>query len=828
MSYYHSFRRIGLFVFVSLVAVSNSRCMIEDRLLCKIPLYDKINELSIRREVCKDEKFDLSVLGVLGAFFRQPKTNTPILFVTQVPVPGKDFRTVAMTFANHTTGMTDVPRGGNLMIRFPGGRIRNLTGEAGFGSSDVFQGEKSIAVRDPNVHWSGKKALFSMLIGGSKARFDNATPSASRWQIYEVEGLGEADTAVVRKIPGQPASFNNIYPVYGTGSRIHFISDRPPAGAEALYPALDEYELTPTNTGVWSIDPQTVGGDLKHLHHTPSGAFDLRLDRSGRLIFTVWEHAQQDIFANSDLAAFLSYRQTNGTGIGFDPNSLPAKSRNFFNESAGSGSELVLDSYYNFAGDTVRDLYNGEPFYPPQERPDQWTAGPLHYERSLVKHFITWEMNEDGTEVLTINHLGAHELHYYQPRMIVNDPAITDRTIEVSQANADPNLGEVISKPFEQMMQSSEDPNEPGCYFFTNAHHFDSYGAGQIGRFCAEPGKSANRIYAEHVTHPSTRNPPSDFFPPAGHTGLFRNPVALGSGVLLASHSPPVNTLTDRPQFQIKELERFGEYHVPVVNLTESIPCNVRYFTPDEERSYSGPCWQLSPVEVVPREIPTPRVASLPDIERNVFQNQGISVPFFQDYLKQRNLAMFVVRNVTKRDAADRQQPFNLRVFGTANASTAPDYDPAQGHKLYDLQNFQVFMAELRRGADGRNGRRVLPTQLSRLSNATLRASLLNENGNLAGTPLLNDNGFRIFPDGSIVGIVPADRAISWEALGPVAQGSHPVVKEQVWVSFRPGEIRVCANCHGVNGRDQTGAIGGPVNTPQALVDFLQQWDATH
>ncbi|XDD49455.1 hypothetical protein AB3N59_13735 [Leptospira sp. WS92.C1] len=814
--------------FYSLIAMAMfQNCSFEKDVLCKVSLYDQFMSTLFQSKSCDPETFD-KALGILALLGRQPRTATPILFATQVPVPGKDFRTVAMTFANHTTGMNDVPRGGDLMIRYPNGKMRNLTREAGFGSAQVFQGENAIAVRDPSVHWSGKKALFSMLIGAAKAKFETTTIANARWQIYEVSGLGEEESVSIRKLSNQPAVYNNIYPIYGSSSRVHFISDRPPFGAEALYPMLDEYELTPTNTGVWSIDPSVAGGDLKHLHHTPSGAFDLKMDRSGRLIFTVWEHAQQDIFANSDLSEFLDYKQRTGTGVGFNRASLPAKSRNYFLETAGSGSELVLDTYYNFGTDSIRDLYNGEPFYPPQERPDQWTAGPLHYDRSLVKHFITWEMNEDGTEVLTINHLGAHELHYYQPKMIVNDSLIQDRILEASNANSDLASGPIQSKPFEQMMQSNEDPNQVGCYYFTNAHHFDSYGGGQIGRFCAEPGKNANQIFAEYITDPVTRNPPSDFFPPAGHTGLYRNPTPLSNGVLLSAHSNPVNTLRDRPSFQIKELEKIGDYFVPVVNLTTPTDCNVSYFTPDEERSYFGPCWQLSPAEVVPREVPTPRTASLPQIETTVFQNQGVDITTFQNYLKDRNLAMFVVRNITKRDAADRQQPFNLRVFGTGTASTIPGFNAAAGHKIYDLQNFQVYMAEMRRGAEGRNGRRVLPTKLSGLTNVTLRNSLINENGNIAGSPLLTENGFRIFNDGSVVGIVPADRAVSWESLGPVVQGSHPIVKEQVWVSFRPGEIRVCASCHGVNEKDQTGAVGSPTNTPQALVEYLQAWDAAH
>jgi hypothetical protein len=55
------------------------------------------------------------------------------------------------------------------------------------------------------------------------------------------------------------------------------------------------------------------------------------------------------------------------------------------------------------------------------------------------------------------------------------------------------------------------------------------------------------------------------------------------------------------------------------------------------------------------------------------------------------------------------------------------------------------------------------------------------------------------------------------------APDGEPVVRERYWVTFQPGEIRTCANCHGVNRGDQ---IGRPAatNPPQALREFLRHW----
>ncbi len=186
----------------------------------------------------------------------------PILFVTQVPVPA-DFTTVASSFGNQQGAVAEAPRGGDLWIRYPDGTTKNLTRAAGYGNSGM-QGAASIAVREPSVHWSGTKALFSMVIGAPTQQY---VWESYYWQIYEITGLGKNDTPVIRKIANQPANFNNVSPIYGTDERILFTSDRPRNGERHLYPQLDEYEEAPIVTGLWRLDP--TSGDLKLLTHTP-------------------------------------------------------------------------------------------------------------------------------------------------------------------------------------------------------------------------------------------------------------------------------------------------------------------------------------------------------------------------------------------------------------------------------------------------------------------------------------------------------------------------------------------------------------------------------
>jgi hypothetical protein len=63
---------------------------------------------------------------------------------------------------------------------------------------------------------------------------------------------------------------------------------------------------------------------------------------------------------------------------------------------------------------------------------------------------------------------------------------------------------------------------------------------------------------------------------------------------------------------------------------------------------------------------------------------------------------------------------------------------------------------------------------------------------------------------------------LSWQLTDGNGSG---VVRERNWLSFQAGEIRVCANCHGVNKLSQTGAPA-PTNEPEALHDLLAQWKA--
>src|SRR5689334_14293321 len=125
----------------------------------------------------------LALLVVTSACFAGP-TNS-ILFVTQVTVPGY-FTSIGSVFGNHRATLDSCGRGGDLYIRYPDGTVKNLTRAAGYGKYGA-QHTNGIAVRQPSVHWSGQKAVFSMIVGAPKAQYDYNT--VNYWQLYEISNF---------------------------------------------------------------------------------------------------------------------------------------------------------------------------------------------------------------------------------------------------------------------------------------------------------------------------------------------------------------------------------------------------------------------------------------------------------------------------------------------------------------------------------------------------------------------------------------------------------------------------------------------------------------
>ena len=695
----------------------------------------------------------------------------PILFVTQVPIAA-DFTTITATFGNHLSGMQHVGRGGDLWIRYTDGSLKNLTKAAGFG----MEGEQlanAIAVRDPSIHWGAKKAVFSMVLGAPAKQYE---VSEYHWQLYEISGLGSSDKPVITKVPNQPA-YNNTAPIYGTDDRIIFTSDQPRDGSAHLYPQLDEYESTATNTGLWSLEPKSR--NLKLLNHAPSGNFTPIIDTFGRVVFTQWDHLKRDQQADADKYAGTDY----GTF-------------NYASEAANAGR---LSSRAEFF---------------PEPRVDQEVVGT-----NLTKHdfnqFFPWTILEDGSEGETLNHAGRQELMSGDARGYL-EPSLTD----------DPNL-ETFNRPansvnknyITNLFQIKEDPLHPGTYFGTNAGEFGTHAGGQIVSLSAPPNLPATKLGILNITDPATAGSTEDSkTPDPKHSGLYRDPLPLSDGKLIAVHTAETRVdkqngslTSSRYDYRLKTLKKNASgVWLADQTLTNGITKSLSFWDPDTKITFSGNLWELQPVEVKARVRPTRLAAALPQVEQSVLQQAGVSEAALRDYLEKNNLALAVMRNVTTRDAAEKQQPFNLRVPGGAQ-TLATGFKT--GNKIYDVAHLQFLQADQIRGMGGtgspRAGRRVLAQPMH-------DANAISSNPNATGPT----GSVTVSSDGSVAAFVPARRAMSWQLTDAAGM---PVVRERYWLTFQPGEIRVCTSCHGLNEKDQAGNPV-PTNPPKALLALLERW----
>jgi hypothetical protein len=416
-------------------------------------------------------------------------------------------------------------------------------------------------------------------------------------------------------------------------------------------------------------------------------------------------------------------------------------------------------------------------------------------------HFFPWQINEDGTESEVLNHLGRQELHDYISNSISGDPNIVEYYGQYPRFN--PNS-------IENMFQIVEDPQQPGRYYGVEAPEFYTHASGQVVRIDAPPTTDADHIAVTHITHPDTAGTTDT----PDHSGHYRDPLALSDGTLIAAHTfetgPEATSGPALYDFRLRTLTPAGNGYLEAdVALTSGISKTVTYWDPDASVTYSGYLWEMYPEEVRPRSRPTTQPFVLPGPEQQMFDQAGVSLGLFQAYLEQNKLALVVSRDVTTRDDLDKQQPFNLNVPGGVQTTGAPG-------TIYDVVYIQFFQADLLRGIgwdgpgdDPSPGRRVL-------------AQILHDPA-VHNPPSPGPQGSAVIaPDGSMAAFVPAQRALSWQLTDGNGTG---MVRERYWLTFQPGEVRVCTSCHGLSEYDQAGQ-SAPSNPPQALLDLLLYWQS--
>ncbi|MBS1537776.1 MAG: hypothetical protein JST20_08520 [Bacteroidetes bacterium] len=718
-----------------------------------------------------------SISHIMGQVPQSVTIPNPILFCTQVPV-APSFLNMMDVFGNHRGETDAAPRGGDLYILYPDGVLKNLTSAAGFGGVGLLT-NNGIAVRQPCVHWNGQKALFSMVVGSPTGIFDY---TKFYWQIYEVTNLGENQTPIISKIPNQPTTYNNISPIYGTDGKIIFTSDRPRNGQSHLYPQLDEYETAPTNTGLWSLDLLT--GDLKLLDHAPSGAFYPSIDSYGRVIFDRWDHLQRDQEADLDVDAIKAAQ------------SLPYGMFNYSDESANAQVRFndrteIYPETRAVSKDTIQNMITNV--------------------QGFTFNFITpWQINEDGTDAETINHVGRHDFQAY-----INSSYTADVNLKTFNPNFSPNGPR-------SMMNLREDPTNPGTYYFVDGAEFFCDRSGQVRKFTAAPTLDTRQMVFTPVTHDETFGFINDnAVATVKNTGHYRSPLPMTDGQLIVVHTADSriernDSTASNPKvrydFRMKTMKPFLGLYAADKPLTMGISKNVQYWSPNQNAlvKFNGVLWELDPVEVVARATPPMRMSKLPTIEKTVFTEENVDETEFRNYLKSNNLGVIVSRDVTHRNSDDKQQPFFLKVAGSNHQSPNPK------GKVYDISYLQLLQADQIRGKGMRTatstpvaGRRVLAQNMTGVKVPK------------PFSPSTTSGAVVIANDGSVASYVPASRAMTWH-LTDVAGKS--IVKERYWVTFQKGEVRVCASCHGSNDNATLPTQTTPQNKPEAFRTLIKHW----
>lgn len=744
--------------------------------------------------------FPVLLMTFLVSTVRALTLTNPIVFVTQPPIPheingsvSNTFLSVVTIFGNQQADTAHAARGGDLWLMTTNQGLVNLTRKAGLGTNGVQDGI-GIDVRDPQIHWGGKKVLFSMVVG---APTNSTDPTQFFWQLYELTNLDAviADTntlPIIVKVANQPTNCDNVTPCYATDGRIIFMSDRAYNNQPWLYPPLDEYKGNPTVSGIYSLDP--VAGDLKMIEHTPSGAFNPFIDSFGRLIITRWDHLSQDPMAMNDRLGITNLASPSPNG-----------SFNFLAEAASSPTQST-------------NLL--ETFPEPRNNDTNYTQ-QLGVNGNEFNLFLPWALDQTGGNEEVINHVGRHEL--FVPA--ANSPlfkSFTGDTNLFSLSNlvqrAASGIRSANTNNLGGLFQIIEDPRTNGLYWGLQCTDISPFGgthtSGQIITLTGGPSVNPTNMVVSYITPAAAGTGPSAL-------GMYRNPLPMSDGKIVAAFSDAASGISgfdtnigtvslpvSRYHFRLMTLTNNGVTFGTNQFLTGGIQSTSIFWQGSILVTNVATLWELQPVEVRAKSVPIPFAGSVAPIEQQVFVDEGVDLPTFQADLAQRGIALVVSRNVTARDVADKQQPYNLRVPGGVSSI-------ANSGKVYDITHLQFLQADYLRGyTNGPSGpmpgRRILAVPMHATTNINYASSKTNAPA----------GGTEIMTDGSQATFVPANRAVTWQFTGTT---NDSIVKERYWISFRPGEVRTCANCHGINAVDQLGRTS-PTNAPQALRELLRLW----
>src|SRR5262249_49154196 len=167
-----------------------------------------------------------------------------------------------------------------------------------------------------------------------------------------------------------------------------------------------------------------------------------------------------------------------------------------------------------------------------------------------------------------------------------------------------------------------------------------------------------------------------------------------------------------RYAFRLTTLTNFNGVYTNAQLLTPGLTNLASYWSGTTLVTHTNGLWELQPVEVVSRPVPPRQTSSVAAVEMQVLAEEGVPLADLQAWLRSNDLALVVSRNVTARDRADREQPFNLRVPGGVQTLATNN-----NGQVYDIAYIQFYQADQLRGltygtTNPVAGRRVLASPM--------------------------------------------------------------------------------------------------------------------
>jgi hypothetical protein len=246
----------------------------------------------------------------------------------------------------------------------------------------------------------------------------------------------------------------------------------------------------------------------------------------------------------------------------------------------------------------------------PEPRSDTHSAtyGPVNGHR--FNQFTPWQMNEDGTDEETLNHMGRHELSFgYLIKSFASDPKLSDYSVDSLHANT-------FSVGMDTgLFQLREDPVQPALLRGVHARVRHA----RLGTDLPHQRRAAVNPDAMALTaRTGTRG---------HHGGRYRNPLPLANGELVSEphaglrpHAgaddglPPEAAHAERGHRLLRGRHAAHLRHREVGDVVVAGYAAVLH----------GALWEIEAVEVVARTRPSRPALPLEAPERDVFAETGV------------------------------------------------------------------------------------------------------------------------------------------------------------------------------------------------------------